>query len=659
MPKQKLSLLIAALSVSLSHSPLHADEFDTASFEPTPLPEVLTPVRLKQPRTEVPASVSVIDADTIAASGIRELPELLRLVPGMAVGARSGWDYVASYHGTNRRNSHRMQVMIDGRSIYQASLATIDWNDIPLAMEDIERIEVTRGPNTAAYGANAFLGIINIITKHPDDSPRLRAKALGGSNDARDWYASTSGAGSDHNYRVTAAGRRDAGFDEDEGGQNRRDSENMHFVNGRWLLSPSDVWSLDLQAGYKDGWKHDDAGEGDMSPPDQDVRNYFASVKSQHFLSKTNSLKWQLDHSATRNETDWRSCVDAHDLNSSFPRRTYVCGDVNNDIRAQRTDLDIQDTWLSEGPWKLVSGAHAQYQHVESETYYSGDVNRTTYQLFGNLEYHFLPQWSATIAGSQEYFGDGEHAFSPRLALLFFPSEEHTFRAVYSEAIRTPDLFESDIAWHYVARNFTFADGSPIPGLNEYDLPTFRSPERIEEERIRSREIGYYGLWLERRLEVDVRWFNDDMNDLISDGPSYGRYNPINANTVKQRGFETEIKLQATEALRLQLSAALIDSTSNSRAEEDLTPHKSGAAAMLFNFLPNWQYTSMYYYANPINKAKFSRWDNRLARQFRIATSQLTLSATVQHYFDKQPDLFRDNIYDSPNRMYLAADLSF
>ncbi|HSB96745.1 MAG TPA: TonB-dependent receptor plug domain-containing protein, partial [Spongiibacteraceae bacterium] len=164
------SLLFVLIATDTLAAELESDPLDL------PIPQVLTPVRLKQPRTEVPASVTVIDRDLIAATGLRDLPEILRLVPGMAVGERSGWDSVVSYHGTNRRNGRRMQVLIDGRSVYQAGLATIEWSDIPVAIEDIERIEVTRGPDTAAYGANAFLGIINIITKHPDDSARLRLK---------------------------------------------------------------------------------------------------------------------------------------------------------------------------------------------------------------------------------------------------------------------------------------------------------------------------------------------------------------------------------------------------------------------------------------------------------------------------------------------------
>ena len=656
----KQHLLLLSLCASLFCSSLRAADadIDVDAFDAAPLPEVLTPVRLKQPRTEVPASVSVIDAEMIQASGIRQLPELLRLIPGMAVGARSGWDYVVSYHGTNRSNSHRMQVMIDGRSIYQAGLATIDWSDIPLAMEDIERIEVTRGPDTAAYGANAFLGVINIITRHPDDSARLRFKVTGGTNHTTDFYASTSGNTGQGSYRMTLAGQRDSGFDKNEEGLPRRDGKDLQFINGRWLLTPTATWTLDLQAGYKTGVKHDDLGEGDITPPDQYDDNYFASINSEHFLSTTNSLKWQIDYSGTRNNSTWRSCAPASDLDPSLPSSWTICGDLNQNIRNERTDLDVQDTWLSEGPWKLVSGAHAQHQYVISESYYSGSVSRSTYQLFVDAEYHFLPQWSATLAGSQEYLGDGDQSFSPRAALLFMPDDENTFRVVYSEAIRTPDLFESRLAWHYIARNLTLGNGSTIPGYSEYPLPTYYSPANTE-ERIRSRELGYYGLWFKRRLEIDIKAFNDDLDDLISDNPSYGNYYPVNANSVKQTGAETDINLRVNAALRLHLNAAFIDSNATQFSEESLTPHKSGAAAVLFKPAPGWEYSSFYYYAYPVNGAKFVRWDNRVARDFNIASSRLTLSATVQHYFNKHPDLFADNVYDSPNRIYVALNLSF
>ena len=198
------------------------------------LPVVLTPARLKQNRSEVPASVSVIDRKMITASGIRRIPELFRLIPGTAVGARDGWNHVVSYHGTNYRDSRRMQVLIDGRSIYQAGLATVNWNDIPLAIEDIERIEIVRGPSTASYGANAFLGVINIISRHPADSDRWKLMARRGSGNTEDYLLSHAGQFAKGEFRITAHSRRDDGFDKNADGEDRRDSDNSDTANLRY-----------------------------------------------------------------------------------------------------------------------------------------------------------------------------------------------------------------------------------------------------------------------------------------------------------------------------------------------------------------------------------------------------------------------------------------
>lgn len=624
----------------------------------TPIPTVLTPVRLKQPRTEVPASVTVIDRQLIEASGLRQLAEIFRLVPGTSVGARDGWNYVVSYHGTTYRDSRRMQVMVDGRSVYQAGLATIDWNDIPLAVEDIERIEIVRGPDTAAYGANAFLGVINIVTQHPDDSPALRLKASNGSGNTEDYYASTSGALGSSRYRITANGRRDAGFDKNAAGNDRRDSTNLQLINGRWELMPTETWKLSLNAGYKYGQYTDDFSEGDVTSPDHLVRDWFGSATAEHYFTARNSVKLQLDVAGQHKDTAWRTCIAAADIGIPIP--TSLCGNINENGTNQRTDFDIQDTLIGELPWKLVTGAHVQHQVVNSATYYGGSVDRSTYQLFANYEYRFLPQWSATIAGSEEYTDTIGEDFSPRVALLYFPSENHSLRAVYSEAIRAPDLFETKADWSYTATNVqpNFLGSTLEIPLNAVADGTLR------EENIRSREIGYYGLWLNRRLQTDVKWFWDDLYNLSLSSLTLSSFNPANKESVKQQGFETEINFHATDYLRLRATYALINSNTDPNFARrmrtfDFTPKNSGSLTMILDLPEQWQLSSNYYYANEINSSKFSRGDVRLQKSIGIPSGRLQLSANLKHDFSEQGDLFMDNLYNSPNRLLFTVDLIF
>jgi iron complex outermembrane receptor protein len=643
------TILPLSLSVLVSVSAV-ADESDPLD---TPIPQVLTPVRLKQPRTEVPASVTVIDRQLIEATGVREIPELLRLVPGMVAAARSGWDYVVSYHGTNRRNSRRMQVLIDGRSVYQAGLATIEWTDIPLAMEDIERIEITRGPNTAAYGANAFLGIVNIITRHPDDSPGVRVKATRGTDGIEDYYASTSGNVGDSSYRATVAKRRDNGFDSRDDDSERVDSKNPIFFNGRWLLTSSDAWNVGLQVGFKDGKKTEDLNGINLSPPDVDVKDYYASLNSEVFLSENNSLKAQLDYSRTRTNIEYRTCQDFG---------LIVCGDIDENSENSRLDFDLQNTWFGGKDWKLVGGTHIQRESVHSRTFYDGSLDRTNYQLFANYEYRFLPQWSATIAGSEEKQSDSGTDFSPRLALLFMPNDNHTFRLVYSEAIRTPDFHENNLDYTYRATNIT-----PPGILDEPIVQHMKTSEGdLHEEHIRSREFGYYGLWFNRMLELDMKVFNDDLTDLISENLANIDLTPSNSTSLNQTGFEAEVNFHATSKLRLHANFAQINShgstdgdRQNISNEQSLTPHHVGSAGAIYSFDYGVTLSSFYYYANPVNDTKLSRWDSRLAKQIPLGGANLTLSANVEHYFNKYSNYFHDNLYDSPNRVYVSADLTF
>jgi iron complex outermembrane receptor protein len=659
---------IMALGAAVAAADATLDELDALDPE-TAIPTVLTPVRLKQPRPEVPASVTVIDRQLIEASGFRHLAEIFRLVPGTSVGARDGWNHVVSYHGTTYRDSRRMQVLIDGRSVYQAGLATIDWNDIPVALEDVERIEIVRGPATAAYGANAFLGVISIVTRHPDDSVKARVKATTGDLNTEDYYASAAGKLGSASYRVSANTRRDSGFDVNQFGENRRDSTNLQLFNTRWSLMPGDNWSLDVSGGFKTGVYTEDFGQTDLTPGDHDVSENFASIVSEHFLSPRNSLKWQLGYATHHEESDWRTCAPAGLVgipSGILPPNRFICADVDEDARNQRIDLDVQNTLIGVAPWKLASGFHVQQQRAESDTFYNGVVERTTMQLFANFEYKFLPQWLATIGGSQEYASTIGQNFSPRLALIFLPNEEHSLRAVYSEAVRTPDMLETEADWSYFAHNAAQINGAPIPVLG----PSFRlpyralAPDNLHEETIRSHEIGYYGLWLNRRLQTDIKIFRDTLDDLSSTPYAYFRFNPTNDGEVEQHGHELEIDFRATDFLRLRATWALIqseidESYSQSFRDAEFTPRHSGSASAIVDLPANWRLSTNYFYARPINTQKFSRINIRLQKSIEVFSSTLLLAAIAHHDYSDDGDLFNDNLYEDATRLWFTAELMF
>ena len=128
------------------------------------LPVVASVSRLPQRLADAPTAVTVIDRDMIKASGVRDLNDVFRLVPGFQTYPHTTEPARASYHGLNDEDySPRVQVLIDGRSMYSPLFGNgVNWATIPVALDDIERVEVVRGTNSVSYGSNAFLGVTNI-----------------------------------------------------------------------------------------------------------------------------------------------------------------------------------------------------------------------------------------------------------------------------------------------------------------------------------------------------------------------------------------------------------------------------------------------------------------------------------------------------------------
>jgi iron complex outermembrane receptor protein len=126
--------------------------------------QITSASRKEQPIVEVPAAVFVLTQDDIRRSGMRTIPELLRLVPGVQVGRINSSNWAVSIRGFNDQFANKLLVLVDGRSIYQRVFSGVFWDAEDMVMEDIERIEVIRGPGAAVWGANAVNGVINIVT---------------------------------------------------------------------------------------------------------------------------------------------------------------------------------------------------------------------------------------------------------------------------------------------------------------------------------------------------------------------------------------------------------------------------------------------------------------------------------------------------------------
>jgi iron complex outermembrane receptor protein len=142
--------------------------------------EVTSVSKTEQKLSQAASAIFVITQDDIARSGARNIPDLLRMVPGVDVAQINASKWAISVRGFNKLFSNSLLVLVDGRSVYTESFGGVFWDQLDMPLEDIERIEVIRGPGGSVWGANAVNGVINIITKKASETKGARVTAGGG-----------------------------------------------------------------------------------------------------------------------------------------------------------------------------------------------------------------------------------------------------------------------------------------------------------------------------------------------------------------------------------------------------------------------------------------------------------------------------------------------
>ncbi len=695
-----------ALALIFSDTLLADDLF----LDNTQLPQVLTATRLKQSPAAVPGSMTVIDSQLIKASGARDISEVLRLVPGMMVGNLTGNQPTVNYHGTNASQARRMQVLLDGRSLYRAGLATVEWSDITVAMEDIERIEVFRGPNTVSYGANALMAVVNIITRSPANSHGSRVKVTRGQRGINDWYASHGNGWASGDMRLSLSGQQDDGFDTHQMGTDYRDSRRLDRFSLAVSQALDERQSIDWQLNAKDG--------SNQRP--YTYRPVFsgitASGNGSDVIAKTyaTALRWNLDfdpdHSLyvegtaqhwDRQQT-WRACdaeisfspqlTELWQLNPNYAEQLArhmdsftgsgapysapaeqalanqvlaqwkgganrtLCGDIDQSSRESRYEVEVQDTLGLSDSLRLVSGLNYRYDRADSETYFNGTLAETTWRLFGQLEWRATEHW--LLQGGAMYetnylIGD---SLTPRFAINYLINPRHGLRAVYSEAVRSPDMFEDNVNWSYQVNGLQPAAYGRSSA--RYFVRT-RGPGDLEQEHMRSREVGYNGFFPDFGLSLDAKLFHDEITGMISEPLRNNQYIASNANTARFQGGEAQLDWRVTAADRLRLTYAYVDAQASSPLDEPLTARHSGSAGWLRDWGQGWSSALFYYGADALNGYRFERVDTRIAKRLLLGKTSLELAGMLQQRLDPQPTTYADNNYDSRHVVYFSAELTF
>jgi len=604
------------LMASFLAGPSLAKELSEADFFGE-LPVVLTASRLAQPSQDAPNAISVIDRAMIEASGFQTLPDLFRLVPGFYVGQINGFNYTVS-NAIVDEFSRQMQVLVDGRSVYLPSLGGVRWDSLPLAIADIDRIEVVRGPDAASYGANALTGVINIITRHPAEvEGRMLAVTLG-ANERQDYLLRWAG-GETHKHRVTLGWHQDQGFDE------LNDGTRAPLLNysGDFDLGPGQ--GLSVQAGYVGGARDSGASYNLLSQPhDERINSHFQQIDYRKSLWDGQELLVKAYH-------NYQFSQETVPVDSTTPvvKGVYLIpATYARDLKAERWHSEVQ--WnrpLGEG-LRMTLGGYGRRDAVNSQHYFnrSDDLVTWSWGAFAHAEWRLARQWLLNAGAMWESHDLGGPRLSPRVALNWQPSPRHSLRYGVSRAYRNPVQFEKNADWRLTLT-------STIGPINRY---FYNSNDAIQPESNLSHEIGYLGNWPEYGLSADVRVYRDSLHDLVIRNGASAPYYMANAGDSVHRGADGQLRWRLAPHSFVMLNYAYLHIDTTYPQTEYFPPHVVGL--LLSHRFSHEVDVSLGHYRSDafitVGKDKpprYRRTDVRIAKGFKLEGSKARLAFLMQH----------------------------
>ncbi len=460
---------------------------------------VVTASRRAQSALEAPNATSVITAEEIRLSGATTLPELLRRVPGAEVMMLGQGSANVSLRGFNQRIANKVLVLVDGRSEYQDFLGMTLWSSMPVELGDIERIEVIRGPGSTLYGANAMLGVINIITRAPGTGPRARFQGFAGNGNTAGGSFVSHGGTDGLRYRASAAYSQ-----ADKWSRDVADDRPDMVVTDRL----KDIGLRSARANLATTYQLDSGARLGLSGG---VNRYYTEIyplgllRNYYLDGGSAFVKADAELGPLKVKAFWNHLgVDAGPQYEPTGQRSLATRVTSN--------LFNGEALFSQGFTLL--GEHQVNLGVE------GRLKRVAWDYLGPLreEFHaaafIQDEWRLArplrVVASYRVDrhpllnkGKPGLAHSPRVSALYQPFEGHAFRASAASAFREPTFLESYMGVRV-----------PIPGVNGASALSVGN-RALKPERMLAFELGYRGEAPELGMDWDVALYQNTVRDLI------------------------------------------------------------------------------------------------------------------------------------------------
>lgn len=416
--------------------------------------EVIMASRRPERLSDASAAAFVITRDDLHRSGVTELPEALRMVPGIHIGRINTHTWAITSRGFNNFFANKLFVMVDGRPVFQPLFAGVFWETQDLMPEDVERIEVIRGPGAALWGANAVNGVVNIVTQN-SQSTQGGVVSLGGGTYEHGFLNIRQGGtiGANAFYRAYGRYTNRGGFVYDTGDDA---SDGWTIARGGYRVDwrPTEQTSLSVHNDFYDGTvRHNFQVVTSIDSPYVEVFDYAASLsgayvltRCEHELSNRSSLSLQLTYDWGRRD-DGVGKGAVHTIDADFQHRLSL---------HERHDLI----------WGV--GSRVSFDHVDGTfTFSFVPRSRTTYLLSGFIQDEFavIPDRLGLTVGSKfEQNSATGYEVQPEARVMWKPGRRTTVWAGVARAVRTPTRFETDVRYVMYAEHFppnppVFPDG--------------------------------------------------------------------------------------------------------------------------------------------------------------------------------------------------------
>ncbi len=449
-------------------------ELTTLSLEELMKVEVTSVSKQAQPLFQAAAAIFVITQEDIRRSGVTTIPEALRMAPGIQVARLNTHRWAVSSRGFNGEFANKLLVLIDGRTVYSPLFSGVFWDAQDTVLEDIDRIEVIRGPGASLWGANAVNGVINIITKKAKETQGLLA-VMGGGTDERAFTTLRYGAAVGEHTHARLYGKfseRDdfVRSDGTPGGDDWRNGRGGFRLDHD--LSSQD--SFTVQGDYYRGTEEIEFAEPLLTPP------YGRFIRDKRSYSGGNVLsRWKHTFSDTSSF-----------LVQAYYDRTERDSDLFNE-RRDTFDIDLQHSFAWGQTHRLIWGLgyRVTSDHIASSTTIRTTPSSRALNLFNGFvqdEFTLIPNTLAVTAGTKVEHNDFTGwVVQPSGRLRWTPTQTLMFWGGISHAIRTPSRTEEDsvLDQRALPPNALFP-GSPVA------LTSFGGQRGFRNESLVAYEIG-------------------------------------------------------------------------------------------------------------------------------------------------------------------------